>query len=137
MTIPENTQKLLRLLSQVILADGHILDTEVNALVKGVADLALTDDEGQLLSADVVRDWFAGYLDELNAHDSKEPGDVAITRLILSLADWPEKQAVVDTLESISLSDADFHIEEKLLISIVRSFWQFEGLDAPGATIGE
>lgn len=136
MTIPDNTQNLLRLLSRVILADGHILDTEINALVKSVSDLALTDDAGNLLSTDIIRDWFKGYLDELNANDSREPDDVAITRLILSLAEWPDKQAVVDALESISLSDAEFHIEEKLLISIVQSFWQFEGLDAPGATIG-
>jgi len=56
-------------------------------------------------------------------------------QLILSLAEWPNKQAVVDVLEDISLADADLHREEKLLISIVRAYWQYDGLDAPGARI--
>lgn len=136
MSISEDTQKMMRLLSQVILADGHIYDEEIEALVKGVAELGLTDQSGALLSAEQTRAWFKAYLQELNDTWSTEKKDVTLTRLILSLANWPDKQAVVKTLEAISLADANFHTEEKLLISIVRAYWQYEGLDAPGAKIG-
>ncbi len=135
MSIPAETQNLMRLLSQVILADGHIHASEIEALVSGVRELALKDDTGNLLSASQIRQWFHDYGQELDEIWAEMPKDVALTHLILSLADWPEKDAVVKVLENISLSDAEFHIKEKTLISIVRAYWQFEGLDAPGAKI--
>ena len=136
MQIPEQTQKMLRLMSQVILADGHILQSEVEALIAGVRELKLSDATGAALTVSQIREWFDAYLVELNETWSTEKKDITITRLILSLADWPDKQTVVDVLTKVSLSDAEFHKEEKLLISIVKAYWQFEGLDAPDAVIG-
>ena len=136
MTLSDDVQNLMRLLSQLIFADGHIFQSEIEALISGVQQLGLEDASGQVLSPDQIRVWFQGYMQELNETSSDAPKDVEITRLILSLADWPDKQSVVEALEKISVSDADFHKEEKLLISIVRAYWQFEGLDAEGATIG-
>lgn len=133
--ISEDTQKMMRLLTQVILADGHIHKTEMEALVKGIADLALTDEVGVSLSQDVIKQWFENYLDKLNSTWSKTPKDIELSRLILSLAEWPEKQAVVDTLEKISLADNEFHASERSLISIVKAYWQYDGLDAPGSKI--
>jgi hypothetical protein len=135
MTIAPQTQNLMRLLSQVILADGHIHKTELQALVTSVNKLGLSDENGHALSPATIQKWFEGYLDELNATWSTAPKDVTLTTLILSLAEWPEKQAVVDALEMISLSDADYHSEEKRLISLVKTFWQYDGLDAPGSRI--
>ena len=122
-------------MSQVILADGHILQSEVEALIAGVRELKLSDATGAALTVSQIREWFDAYLVELNETWSTEKKDITITRLILSLADWPDKQSVVDVLTKVSLSDAEFHKEEKLLISIVKAYWQFEGLDAPGAVI--
>ena len=135
MPIPSETQKLMRLLAQVILADGHIYDSEIDALIQGVQDLGLTDETGDVLTEPQVRDWFSMYLQELNKTWTTESKDIVLTRLILSLAEWPNKQAVVDTLVKISLADEKFHMEEKTLISIVKAYWQYEGLEAPGATI--
>ena len=135
MTIAPQTQNLMRLLSQVILADGHIHKTEIQALVVSVTTLGLTDENGHALTPSTIQNWFEGYLDELNAKWSTAPKDVTLTKLILSLADWPQKQAVVDALEMISLSDANYHGSEKRLISLVKTFWQYDGLDAPGARI--
>jgi len=135
MTISDNTQKMMRLLSQVILADGHIYKTEMDALIQGIADLELSSDAGQLLTPDYITQWFNTYLEELNTTWSKTPKDVELTRLILSLAEWPDKQSVVDALEKISLADNEFHAKEKTLISIVKTYWQYDGLDAPGSKI--
>ena len=137
MTIAEDTQKMLRLLAQVTIADGHIYETEIEALIKGAQDLGLTDQNGRSLTPEQVRQWFEAYLQELNETWSTEKKDIVLTRLILSLAEWPDKQAVVDTLVRISLADESFHLEEKTLISIVKAYWQYDGLDAPGSTIIE
>ena len=135
MTISENTQKMMRLLSQVILADGHIYKTEMDALVQGMADLRLRDEDGAALTPARITQWFNDYLEELNTTWSKTPKDIELTRLILSLAEWPDKQSVVEALEKISLADNEFHAEEKTLISIVKTYWQYDGLDAPGSKI--
>jgi hypothetical protein len=135
MNIKTDTQNIMRLLCQVVLVDGHIHASEIAAFIEGVKDLALTDAAGTPLSGPQIRDWFIGYKDELNTTWSTHPKDVALTHLILSLAEWPNKQAVIDVLERISIADAEFHKEEKTLISIVQAYWQFEGLDAPGARI--
>ena len=129
------TQKMLRLLAQVILADGHILETEIRALAQGARELALTDENGRPLTAQDIQNWFDDYLDELNRSRSKERKDLALTRLILSLSEWPNKEAVVETLEKISLADSHFHRDEKTFISIVKAYWQHDGLDAPGSKI--
>lgn len=126
---------MLRLLSQVILADGHIYKTEMDALIKGVQDLGLLDESGKALTPHDITKWFNGYLETLNITWSKTPKDVELTRLILTLAEWPNKQSVVDTLEKISLADNEFHAKEKTLISIVKTYWQYDGLDAPGSKI--
>jgi len=136
MTLSNSTQNMLRLLSQVIIADGHIFSSEVAALVSSVQGLGLTEVSGEILPEVKIRDWFAEYSGELIEVLSQESKEITLTRLILSLADWPDKKSVVYALQKISKADADFHIQEKLLISIVRTYWQYEGLDAPGATIG-
>lgn len=135
MSIPAETQKLMRLLSQVIIADGHIHKTELDALIQSAIRLELKDEAGALLSAVQIHQWFNEYLQELNESWSTEKKDITLTRLILSLAEWPDKQAIVDTLEKISLSDGDYHVEEKKLISIVKTYWQFDGLNAPDSKI--
>lgn len=135
MFISAETQKLMRLLSQVILADGHVYETEMDALVQGVRELGLKDLSGAVLSAENVHQWFDAYLQDLNESWSTAPKDVILTQLILSLAEWPRKQEVVNVLKKISLADSDFHAEEKLLISIVKAYWQFDGLDAPNSKI--
>jgi len=63
-------------------------------------------------TAQEIQNWFETYLDELNRSRSKERKDLALTRLILSLSEWPNKQAVVETLEKISLADSHFHREK-------------------------
>jgi len=75
------TQKMLRLLAQVILADGHILDTEIEALAQGARELALTDKNERPLTAQEIQNWFETYLDELNRSRSKERKDLALTVL--------------------------------------------------------
>ena len=135
MNITTDTRKMLQLMSQVILADGHIYDSEIEALVGGASQLGLTDLSGQALETDQIRAWFNAYLQELNENWSAENKDIVLTRLILSLAEWPDKQAVLNTLIKISLADDSFHLEEKTLISIVKAYWQYDGLDAPGSKI--
>lgn len=135
MSIPAETQKLMRLFSQVIIADGHIHKTEIEALVQSAITLELKDETGALLSAELIQSWFDDYLQELNEKWSTEKKDITLTRLILSLAEWPNKQAVVEALENISRADDDYHIEEKTLISIVKAYWQFDGLNAPNSKI--
>lgn len=137
MIIPVETEKLMRLLSQVILADGHMHESEIEALIEGAHALGLKDASGSPLTPENIREWFEGYLQELNKTWSTEPKDVTLTLLILSLSEWPNKKAVVEVLEKISLADDNFHIAEKTLISIVKAYWQYDGLDAPGSTVIE
>ncbi len=136
MKISSDTQKVLQLLAQVIVADGHIYDSELEALAECARDINLQDQSGAVLSEDFVRDWFARHTAELSAFRDASNSDVELTRLILSLSDWPDKTAVVNALNKISRADGTMHMEEKLLISIVRAYWQFDGLDISGATIG-
>ncbi len=138
MEISENTEKLLKLLSQVIVADGHIHDSEVDALIECSKSIGLKDTFGILLGDKTIKSWFSDHAEELSAFKASDNSDIQLTRLILSLADWPDKVSVVNALEKIMLADGQLHMEEKLLISIVRAYWQFEGLDAAaGATINK
>jgi len=130
-----HTNDLMELLTEVILADGHVYPSEIEALTSGVDLLGLKNRLGHKLTGIEVKAWFEAYRAKVkSAKDALRP-DIALTQIILKLSEWPEKQVVVDVLTKISLADADFHLKEKSLISIVRAFWQFEGLDASGAKI--
>ena len=50
MTISDSVQDLMRLLSQVIFADGHIFQSEIEAFISASQRLGLTDVDGQILS---------------------------------------------------------------------------------------
>jgi len=135
MEVTDTTHKLLKLLSQVIVADGHIFESEIEALVDCGSAIDLRSNSGVPLKPDDIRGWFADHAEELSAFKAADNSDVQLTRLILSLADWPEKQGVVDALDKISRADGEIHIEEKLLLSIVKAYWQYDGLDSEGSTI--
>jgi len=136
MILSSDTQKILELLAQVIVADGHIHSSEVEALTEAAQSIGLVEKNGARLEHGEIRKWFEDHTKEISAFRESDNSDVQLTKLIISLSEWPEKQKVVDALGAISRADDEVHMEEKLLISIVRAYWQFEGLDAPGATIG-
>jgi len=127
--IDGDTQKVMELLSQVIVADGHIYKSEIEALTECASSIGLADTSGKLLTEDFVRGWFESHSAQISSFRADDNSDINLTRLILSLSDWPKKQAVVDGLIAISKSDGLMHTEEKLLISIVRAYWQHDGLD--------
>jgi len=134
--IPTLSQKILELLAQVIVADGHVFPSEIDAFASCAADIPLLDNAGKRLSTDFVRGWFESHATQISAFRQDDNSDIQLTRLIISLSEWPEKQAVIDALSKISKADGNEHIEEKLLISIVKAYWQHDGLDASGSTIG-
>ena len=127
--------KVMRLLSQVIFSDGHVFPSEVNALVEGAQRLGIQDKTGKPLTDDQCKIWFQAYMNELNNNDRTEPHDVVITKLVLSLAEWKDKASIVETLEAISLADSNFHQNEKRMLSLVKTFWQYDGLEVPRPTI--
>lgn len=131
MMISDDTQNIMRLLTQVIWADGHILQSEIHALVSSAQELCLTNVNEELLSPDDIRAWFEEYLKDLSETASLERNDVAITHLILSLEHWPNKQGVIQVLEKISKADAEYHLEEKLLISTIKAYWYFDDVGVP------
>jgi len=128
--LAKSNENMMQLLSQVIISDGHIYHTEVKALASGAKRLGITDQAGQTLSDKQCLDWFRTYLDDLNQIVPAEPHDVIITKLVLALTDWPDKHAVVQTLEDISISDGEYHKKEKNMLALVKTFWQYEGLEA-------
>ena len=117
------TQSLLRLLVQVIVVDGHIFDTEIQALKRGVAKLGLTHQNGIALSETDIHDWFEAYKGEYKSEHSPLNNDVALTHLILDLSDLPNKKAVIAILIDICLADENYHKEEKTLISTIKAYW--------------
>jgi len=133
--IPVESQKVLELLAHVIVADGHIFEAEIEAFIDCAADIPLLNNAGERLSGDFVKGWFESHATQISAFRANDNSDIDLTRLILSLADFPDKQTVVDALVKISRADGDEHMEEKLLISIVKAYWQHDGLHAPGSSI--
>jgi len=134
--IPVVTQKILELLAQVIVADGHIFESELQAFASCAKDIPLLDNAGNQVSEQFARGWFEAHAKQISQFRANDNADVDLTRLILSLSEFANKQAVVEALINISKSDGEEHLEEKLLISIVKSYWQHDGLDAAGSTIG-
>ncbi len=124
LNIDTETENILKLLCFVILADGHIYAEEIDALSECSNTIGLMDKQGHPLSREVVQKWFYAQKTTLSESNSDTDRDIILTRLILKLADYPDKPKVVEALQSISAADGIIHREEKLMTSIVKAYWQ-------------
>jgi len=124
MDLSQDTIDLLNLLTKAVIADMVIKDVEIEAFVTAASSLSLTDIHGQALTPDMLRDWFNRHHNELYQVYFGSDGNMEMTRLVMRMQDRPDKDAILKALGIISETDGNFHMNEKVLISLIDAYWK-------------
>ena len=122
-TISQTTHDVLKLMSFVILVDGHVCPSEIDALVQCAKKVPLYDSDQVLLDDRFLTHWFNQNQKAISDTVLSSERDVELVRLVTGLSGLLNKDAVVKALIHIGYADGHLHGAEKVMISIVKAYW--------------
>lgn len=121
--ISQTTHDVLKLMSFVILADGHVCPSEIDAFVQCAKQVPLYDTDQVLLDDRFLTHWFHQNQKAISEAVLSSESDVELVRLVTGLSGLPNKDDVVKAMIHIGYADGYLHETEKVMISIVRAYW--------------
>ena len=116
---------IMTVLAISIVSDGRIADEEIAVFKQAVTHIALSDAELRPPSEDAAISWFSKYHHDIRtiAFGSQDEFETRLTELLDRLALHVRPEALIHTLEMISISDGEVHINERRLISFIKKHW--------------
>ncbi len=125
-------EDVLMLLMVMMLADGRVLDVEIEAFEQAVTQLQdrLEPGEGALPAAS-LRLWYERNVHRARELTLREDFDSALVPLLVRLQTLDDRQALLDGLGHIA--DADMHraSSERDVITLASAFWGLVNPVAP------
>ena len=121
--IDSETEDVLNLLLFVITADSKILKEEIESFRTVAAELNLSDRQGIALSDQWVSNWFEKNSEAVRQESGRPEADSKLVHLFIRLQKWPNKIKLLDALCHVAASDGQFHINEKVLITLAAAYW--------------
>lgn len=116
-------EKILTLLGVMILADGRVRESEVDAFVEGVRVLQANFEPGDASPDHAIRGWYDYHASRLRELSQSEPFETAITPLLADLSELPNRQLLLDQLGVIADSDLHRDPTERDLLTLAAAFW--------------
>ena len=107
----------------VITADSKILKEEIDSFRTVATNLNLTDRQGVALSDQWVSHWFEKNSEAVRAESGRPEAVSKLVHLFIRLQKWPNKIKLLDALCHVAASDGQFHINEKVLITLAAAYW--------------
>ena len=120
---PEQWTEIFTLLAIIVVADNRVYKEEVDSFVGQVDILKSQVGSEALVTSKLAFDWFIAQRDEIKAKINQDNAEFYIVRTIQSLMDFPDHGALLRSMEAVSVSDREFHIEEKSIIQLAAAHW--------------
>ncbi|WP_371396750.1 hypothetical protein [Fretibacter rubidus] len=120
---PEQWTDIFTLLAIIVVADDRVYKEEVDSFVAQVDILKSEVGSDALVTPKLAFDWFVAQRDEIKARVQQENAEFFIVRTIQGLLDFPNHGALLRSMEAVSVSDREFHIEEKSIIQLAAAYW--------------
>lgn len=120
---PEQWTEIFTLLAIIVVADNRVYKEEVDSFVGQVDILKSQVGSEALVTSKLAFDWFIAQRDEIKAKINQDNAEFYIVRTIQSLMDFPDHGALLRSMEAVSVSDREFHIEEKSIIQLAAAYW--------------
>jgi len=122
-TIPSETEDILHLLVNAVLADEVVRDEEVIALSEAAIALELKDASGAPLEKTWVQSWVRDNYRALFDIYGFQDQDTDLINLIMRMQGRHDKGRILGALTQICHADAEYHKNEKMLISLISAYW--------------
>lgn len=119
----EQWMHVFTLLAIIVVADERVYKEEVDCFVAQV-DILKADINGEtLVTPKLAFDWFVAQKNEIQAKLKSDEAEFFVIRTIQQLLDFPDHAALLRCMQSVSMSDEDFHIQEKTIIELAAGHW--------------
>jgi len=122
----ENLDKILRLLSIVILADKRVYKEEVDTMCSQLLKLYVDICPGVLLTDSMVREWFQSNRASIHSAINGPYRIEFISDTLISLNRFPHRKKLFEVLLSISYSDGEYHKDERSVIFMAQKHWKLD-----------
>ena len=120
---PDHWTDIFTLLAIIVVADDRVYKEEVDSFVAQVEILKTEVGSEALVTTKLAFDWFHAQRDEIRAKIQQENSQFFVVRTIQGLLDFPDHGALLRSMEAVSVSDREFHIEEKSVIELAAAYW--------------
>lgn len=124
--IPKDLDNILSLLAVTIIADKRVFAAEIQAFVKATTQLKQALLIEPKLSEAKLLSWYEMNKDDLTEKVHSPYFKTWFYDCLDSLADLPDKSALLKAMGDISLSDGELHVSERALIVLAKLHWKME-----------
>jgi len=123
-----NWDDIFTLLAVTIVADKRIYKEEVESFTAQIAHLNSVVPAGNRLALNTALEWFKRHHKEIAEKTHNPKADLYITRLIKRLANSSLHSELLGAMYAVSLSDSDFHVQERSLMDLAAGLWGVRAL---------
>lgn len=124
--ITKDLDDVLSLLGVTIIADKRVFSAEIEAFLKAAKDLKLARLIDPKLSEARLLAWYEMNKDDLTEKVHSPYFKTWFYDCLDSLADLPDKSALLKAMGDISLSDGELHVSERALIVLAKLHWKMD-----------
>lgn len=124
--IPKDLDNILSLLAVTIIADKRVFAAEIQAFVKATTQLKQALLIEPKLSEAKLLSWYEMNKDDLTEKVHSPYFKTWFYDCLDSLADLPDKSALLKAMGDISLSDGELHVSERALIVLAKLHWKMD-----------
>lgn len=116
-------EAVLHLLAALAVADGRLLESEVNAMGSALADVAQAAGLQTPFTLADVRGWIAENASHYRVRMSGEAARTWLGAQLIKLADSPHRAAIYKGLEHVAVADMNLHKSEFDAMMVAAAIW--------------
>ena len=107
----------------MVIADGKVLNVELDALVKASVTLKLKGTDGRNLNEHQIRAWFLENKGAITKEYFGHDGQLKLNRLIMDLQNYSKINTLLKAMYDIGYADNELHAKENMVIELAEAFW--------------
>ena len=119
----EHWMHIFTLLAIIVVADDRVYKEEVDSYIAQVEFLKAEVDTEALVTTKLAFDWFVAQRPEIQEKLKSDDAEFFVIRTIQQLLDFPNHAALLEAMRSVSISDQEYHVQEKSIIELAATHW--------------
>lgn len=120
----EKWTNVFTILSIIVIADGRVYKEEVDSFIAQVEALKAELGSDTLVTKRLAFDWFVAHRDMIAEELAGDRAHFYVVRALQKLQDFPDHAALLRAMESVSLSDEVFQVEEQSILELAHEIWR-------------
>ena len=124
--VSSELQSYLSIISLSIFADGYVRASEVESFMSAAHKLSAFKDKSFAMSDIQLLAWFNKNKIKIMTLTNSDNYQDWLYEHLAVITDKDDQRAILSIMKEISVSDQDYHLREKALISFIARYWNIE-----------